>query len=253
MDSCHVLRPCARRDFIITPYFPDEMGMLRPVMPDRCSKALLGDSPPCELEVRHWRDRKTGPQFALLVLKCHTHGVAFTLYPPGHVPYGRCAIAPVDPEGWPMHRVEDGSSEPALAWDSSIVGAALDAARGEPWPRSNGDWTGAAGSWRTQGRHIAQFAEILGLTGVADSPVVGPLGVSALGQREAVAAYREATGYQTRGRAVSIILGELASVPCDLLDLILAAGFAAGRWGRPRRWQARGGQLRDVVPRARSP
>jgi hypothetical protein len=253
MDSCHILRPCARRDFIITSYFPDEMGVLRPVMPDRCSKALLGDSPPCDLEVRHWRERKTGPRFALLVVKCHTHGFAFTLYPPGHVPYGRCAIAPVDPEGWPMHRVEDGSPERALAWDASIVRAALDAARGEPWPRSNGDWTGAVGSWRTQGRYLGQLAEILGLVGAQDSPLVGPLGVSALSQREATTAYVGATGYRERGRALCMIVGELASARCDLLELILAAGWESGLWGRPLRWDARAGQLREVVPKARSP
>lgn len=253
MDSCHVLRPCARRDFIITPYFPDVMGMLRPVIPERCGKAAPDAPSPCELEVRHWRARKTGPQFALLVLKCCTHGVAFTLYPPGHVPYGRCAVVPVDPEGRPMRRVEDGSPAAGLAWDATIARAALDAARGEPWPRSKGDWTGAVGSWRTQGRYLGQLAEILGLVGAQDSPLVGPLGVSALGHREATTAYLGATGYQERGRALCMIVEELASARCDLLEMILAAGWAAGRWGQVRRWDARAGQLRDVVPKARSP
>lgn len=254
MEPCHVQRPFARRDFIVTPYFPDERGMLRPVIPDRCSsKAPLGDSPPCELEVRHWRERKTGPQFALLVLRCCTHGVAFTLYPPGHVPYGRRPIVPVDPGGQPMRRVEDDSSERRLAWDATIVGAAIDAAGGEPWPRSSDDWTAAPGSWRTQGRYLWQLAEIFGLIGAQDSPLVGPLGVSALGQREARAAYLGASGYQARGRALCVIVRELARARCNLLDLILAAGWAAYRWGRALRWDVCAGQLGDVVPKARSP
>lgn len=253
MDPCHVLRPHARPCFVITAYLPDKNGTMRPLIPDRCSPHRADDDLACELSAHHWRDRKTGPQFPVLIVKCRTHGVAFTLYPPGHVPHGRSAIAPVDLEGHPLRCAADGPSEPALAWEQTIVRAAQDAARGEAWPRSTDDWTDAPGSWRTQGRYVGKVAGILGLTGAGESPLVGPLGVSALGQREANAAYRDATGYQTRGRAVWLIVGELASMRCDLLDLILAAGFAAGSWGRPRRWDARTRQLRDVVPRARSP
>jgi hypothetical protein len=254
MDSCHNLRPRARRNFIITPYLPDATGTLRPLIPDRCNDLRVDASTPCDLRAHHWRDRKTGPRFALLIVECRTHGAAFTLYPPGQVPYGRCPIVPVDLEGRALRRVdEDGSSEPGLAWDSTIARAALDAARGEPWPRSGDDWTGAAGSWRTQGRYLGQLAEIFGLIAAREQPLVGPLGVSALGHREAAATYLGAKGYQARGRAVWIIVDELQDARCDLLDLILAGGFAAGRWGQPRRWDVRTGQQRIVVPRARSP
>jgi len=253
MDSCHNLRPRARREFIITPYLPDEIGKLRPLIPDRCNDLRVDASTPCDLRSHHWRDRKTGPRFALLIVECRTHGAAFTLYPPGQVPYGRCPIVPVDLEGRALRRVDDGSSEPGLAWDDTIVRAALDAARGEPWPRSKDDWRGAAGSWRTQGRYLAQFAQVFGLIGAHDAPLVGPLGISALGHREATATYIEAKGYQSRGRALWMVVQELHDARCDLLDLILAAGLAARRWGQPHRWDERTGELRIVVPRARSP
>jgi hypothetical protein len=253
MDSCHTFRPRARRNFIIAPYLPDETGTLRPLIPDRCNDVGAGGSSPCDLRAHDWRDRKTGPQFPVLVLECRTHGCAFTLYPPGHVPYGRRAIAPVDLEGRPLRQVDEGSLERGLAWEVTIVGAALDACSGEPWPRCKDDWTGAVGSWRTQGRYLGQLAEIFGLIGARDRPLVGPLGITALGHREATATYVGAKGYQARGRAVRMIVGELQDARCDLLDLILAAGLAAGRWGQASRLDVGTGRLRIVVPRARSP
>lgn len=42
--------------------------------------------------MNHWRNRETGPRISLAVVQCRTHQVSFTLYPPGHVPYGRKAI-----------------------------------------------------------------------------------------------------------------------------------------------------------------
>jgi hypothetical protein len=174
------------------------------------------------------------------------------LYPPGHVPYGRCAVAPVDLQGEPLHIGGEHGREATLSWEQTLFGAALDAARRQPWPRSN-DGSQQQGCWRTQGRRIAQVGQVLGLAAEGDSPMVGPLGVCALGQREARAAYARAKGYEQRGRAVSTIVEELQRASCDVLDLILAAGVARGQWGCPLRWDARIAQLRPVVPRARSP
>lgn len=253
MASCHIRTPHARPRFIITPYLADLQGRMRPDIPDKCAAASAGAGA-CDLEAHHWRDRKTGPQFPLLVVECRTHGYAFTLYPPSHVPYGRCPIVPVDLEGRALRCVEDGSLQPSLAWDSTIVRAAMDAARGEPWPRSGDDWADAVGSWRTQGRYLGQLAEIFGLIAAHDQPmVVGPLGVSALGHREATALYLGAKGYQARGRAIWMIVAELQDARCDLLDLVLAAGCAARRWGCALRWDGCARQLRAVVPQARPP
>ena len=251
MDPCHGLRPRARTCFIITPYQADDSGVFRPLVPALCRRAV-NDAKPCELHVHHWRERKTGPEVPLLVMRCRTHGVAFTLYPPGHVPYGRCAVAPVNLQGEPLHVAGEQGREATLSWEQTIFGAAMDAASRQPWPRSNGG-SQQQGCWRTQGRRIALLGLVVGLDGADDSPMVGPLGVSALGQREARAAYARAKGYAARGRAVSTIAMELQSASCDVLDLILAAGFACGQWGCPLRWDARAARLQPVLPRARSP
>jgi hypothetical protein len=251
MDPCHALRPRARVSFIIAPYQPDDHGMLRPLVPDQCHRGA-DDGQRCDLHVHHWRERKTGPEFRLLVMECRTHDIAFTLYPPGFVPYGRCAVAPVDLQGQPLHVAGEQGREATLSWEQTLYSAALDAARRQPWPRSN-DGGQQLGCWRTQGRRIAQLGRIAGLTGEGDSPMVGPLGISLLGQREARTAYAQAKGYEQRGRAVRLIAVELQNASCDVLELMLAAGLGCGQWGSPLRWDAGTAQLRRVLPRARSP
>jgi hypothetical protein len=98
-------------------------------------------------------------------------------------------------------------------------------------------------------------ATILGLTGPAaeGSIATGLLGVSALTQREAAAAYAAASGYRGRGQAVTRPLVELEQVGVLALDWLLGAGFVTTRWGPPRRWDSRSGRLRRLVPRARAP
>ena len=51
------------------------------------------DERPCRLASDHDRERKTGPCFPIRVMRCRVHGHGFTLYPPGHVPYGRKRLA----------------------------------------------------------------------------------------------------------------------------------------------------------------
>lgn len=238
------------------------------------------------MRVHHRRERKTGPAHPVVVAECLTHGVAFTLYPPGFVPYGRAAIVPVDDEGELVRSGEpsdgmaegepegeqagsdkseddtdaDREDEPLtasltapLAWELTLFRAAQDGARGEPWPRSGAE-VGACGSWRTQGRRIVMAAELLGLVGQRQaSALIGPFGISALAHRDASAAYHQAAGYQSRARAVVVPLAELGRAGCRLLDPVLAAGFAAGLWGRAWRWNVSRHALCEVPAQARSP
>jgi len=211
----------------------------------------------------------------LFVVECRTHGGTFTVYPPGHVPYGRVAVAPVDAEGRPIHAVGESATKTAsgvavagstrsdlaadtdsaarrLGWGVSLFGAAEDAALARPWSRNR---CGGAESWRTQGRRLALAAALLSLTG-ADGPPppdAGLLGVPALTRLESTAAYASAGGYRARGEAVMQSLRDLErSVPCAL-DLLLTAGCSAGAWGAPWRWDPLGRRLLPVVRRARSP
>jgi hypothetical protein len=266
MDSCHTPRPLARRSFIVTPYTVGSGGVLVPVMPQQC--IAVGDDcggQHCRIRIQHWRPRKTGPGYPLLVAKCRTHGVAFTLYPPGHVPYGRVAMAPVDLAGRPLEaaaeedepldrfsdKPEPSQSVP-LAWRTTLFGAAQDAADGQSWPRRNS--TGP-GSWRTQGRWILLGALLLGLTGGLEERAAqqGLLGVSELTRRDAATAYAAAPGYRERGQAVTRPLVELEQAGSLMLDWLLFAGCVARRWGSPRRCDPGSGQLRWLIPRARAP
>jgi len=267
MDCCHISRPFARRPFIVTAYALGDGGEFMPVMPLACMAEGAGsDGDPCRIWLHHRRPRKTGPGFPLTVVECRTHGVAFTLYPPGYVPYGRVAIAPVDPEGRLLHEStehgalevggsvdDDSDAGPvarSLAWSSTLFRAAQDAAQGLPWPRV----ASGCDCWRTQGRWIVLGATILGLMSATEGSMTGDLlGVSALGQREAAAAYAAASGYRDRGQAVTLPLAELEQAGLLALDQILVAGFVAARWGPPRRWDSRSGRLRRLVPRARAP
>jgi hypothetical protein len=96
-------------------------------MPRGCVHAVAGDTA-CVLVVHHVRDRKTGPRIPVTVLQCQTHRRAFTLYPLGHIPYGRIAVAPVALDGELVCSTQseskvDGRRE--LAWRATLFGPAF--------------------------------------------------------------------------------------------------------------------------------
>ena len=90
-------------------------------MPDRCLVSLAGAGGACRIQGAGWRFRKTGPCHPLRKVRCCVHGVAFTLYPVGHVPYGREPV---------LCQSESGGGDVRR----SLVGAAVAACRGEWWP-----------------------------------------------------------------------------------------------------------------------
>jgi hypothetical protein len=174
-------------------------------------------------------------------------------------------MAPIDSEGQVLDEILDvdvagGAVDTTdlevprqIAWNATFFRAARDGLNGLAWPRDCS--TGASGSWRTQGRWIAISAALLGLTsGDADHwPLAGPLVLPALTLRESSAAYANAKGYVGRGRAVALLLDALTGTGRRLLDLLLLAGCAAGRWGEALRWDPRAQVLRRVAQLARSP
>lgn len=64
----------------------------------------------CDVVVKAYRPRKTGPCFPIQVLECKTHGHCFTACPMGHVRYGRERVAPVDVSGAVLELEDDGAS-----------------------------------------------------------------------------------------------------------------------------------------------
>ena len=216
--------------------------MLRVVLPERCVLATGGQR--CRVFVDHYRDRKTGPGFPVAVVGCSRHPQGrFTLYPPGHVPYGRQAVVPCSPSG-PLLR-EAATGHPL--WQATLVGAALDAAEGRRWPsHSPADDERRR---RTQGCRLARAGHLLGVHPELDARcrerIATRLQVPTLTLREAARGW--APSWQARGAAIRAVL---MALPVDggLLDRLLAAGAVSGLWPSPQRWDP----VRHTWIRARS-
>lgn len=242
--------PLALRAFVITPYHASEDGVLQAAFPDRCLDTEAGAG--CRIAFHHARSRVTGPRFPLTVVSCETHGHAFTLYPPGHVPYGREAVAPVSASGAPILVVSPESGDPspprgegALAWSVTFVAAALDAAAGIAWPREYDEarprW------WHTQGRRLDRAADVLGIVPGDErrrAEMAEQLGVPHLELRDGMRRWATASGYRSRGTAVVEVV-ELIGGAC-VCDQVIAAGSVAGLWGPASRWDPATRVLRRV-------
>jgi len=171
-----------------------------------------------------------------MVVRCAVHEVAFTVYPPGHFPYGRRALAPCSPDG-------DEPSGPHRDWADTVFEGAADAAKLQPWARraeGGSDWW-----WSTQGR-LVDLA--LALTGthpdLADDlrhRIAETLRVPALVLREQAARVRAQPGYASRGHAVAAVLERLVG---PVVRRLLVVGQLVGLWGRPLWWD---GVLRPVA------
>ena len=245
MPECHEFEPVARRAFTVTPYTANADGVMDASMPSRCTRHQAGDAP-CSVRVDHRRERKTGPRFALTVARCRLHRRAFTLYPPGHVPYGRVAIAPVSADGALLTDApssEPTAEEPPIAQPSfldTVFGAAIDATAGRAWPREH---PARPAHWRTQGRRLLQGARLVGIAPTTAHDEVRHreqmarrLGVPTLLLVEQARRWNEARGYRQRGAAIALVLAELEASR-RVSDRLLSAGTLAGLWGRPSRWE----------------
>jgi hypothetical protein len=250
MPSDHALPTSRPRPFATVAYVPGGAAVLEPaVMPPSCVHASPGD-PACVLVVHHTRERKAGPQIPVTVAQCRTHRRAFTLYPLGHVPYGRLAVAPVTLDGQVVLAPQ---SEPLAgdrrspAWRATGLGAAF-AAIGDPTFKLT-----ARRWWATQTpERLGRSAALLGIhpgLSVSDAEAIAfRLDVPRLVLREAADAYAVARGRAARGRVLVGVLDQLGADAC-LLDRILAAGVYAGCWGTVTRWdRASRGTRGQVFP-----
>jgi hypothetical protein len=188
----------------------------------------------------HQRERKTGPQIPVTVLRCRTHRRAFTLYPLGHVPYGRLAVAPVGVDGQVLFAPEDpsqaGNDKRHVAWHATLFGPAFTAITGETVKVTDPRW------WATQTpERLAQGAVLLGIhpeLSVQDADAIAlRLEIPRLVLKQAAREYKNARGRAARGHVVVGVLDDLGSDAC-VLDRVLRAGACAGCWGAVTRWDA---------------
>ena len=170
-------------------------------------------------------------------MRCRTHRLAFTLYPPGQVPPGREAIAPVAPDGSEERLEPADPVQPLESWEDTIFRAALDAVRGEAWPRS--PRPPEPGCWRSQGRSLEQVLRLLGLSPEQDEArdvSARALGVDTLLLRDHARRLGPGAGYRRRGKAATVVLAAVERDGC-VLDSLQRAGHVAGLWGLPLTWE----------------
>lgn len=124
-----------------------------------------------------------------------------------------------------------------IAWFRTLFAAALDADRGIGWSReSPGDDPRRR---RTQRRYMELAATLLGLSCELDEMVsqriAECLGVAWLVLSDQRKVYQSAQTYLTRGPSIAAVL-EMIPVDRSLAHRLLKAGFIAGLWGYPKRW-----------------
>lgn len=186
-----------------------------------------------------FRGRKTGPGIPIRTLRCKSHGQYFTVYPMGHVPYGRQPIVAVGLGGYP---VDERKKEGVARWRDSGFEAAVDASEQWLWLREGMGEKAQPGGYGTQRRWIERSADVLGLSEAIKPPVVEEiveqLGVSGLEHDEAREQYGLASGLVERGKAIVSVLN-LIRFGDDLCARLMAAGTLSGCWGRVVLWDPR--------------
>jgi hypothetical protein len=183
------------------------------------------------------------------VLACATHGRHFTLYPCGHVPYGRESVAPVGLDGQALltaatvntaATATGNTTAPAggacALWRQTRFAAVLDAALGKAWPRD-----GPGSNWTTQLRRLGELAALLGLEPVPAAALGEKLArlldVPRLSLLDGAHRLGRAAGFEERG-VILVAALERASTGRCLLERVLACGALAGLWRPVHLWRA---------------
>ena len=208
-----------------------------PAMPDVGPCSLQGE-PACSVSLHHIRPRSTGPRHPIWVVRCHTHGVTFTLYPLGHVPYGRKSIGSAVPTV---------GMTGANAFVGTVFEASLDAARGSPWlrvsPGGSDRWWGTQRQYLSIAMHLCGVAPAMSLT--LRELVAAALQIKQLACLDGSAAIADQPGYQNRGQAIRTVLEQLPSGPCAI-ERLSVSGHLIGFWGTPYVWDPKTSRLRQL-------
>ena len=220
-----------KKIFVITPYYIESDGKMSPVVPAECP-CHSKDKRPCKMVKNHDRDRKTGPMFPIRVMHCSTHGINFTLYPPGFVPYGRTKLGPVELDGMPSSQ-----SFCVESYAGTYFDAAIDAADGKPWPRESFDGS-LKPRFTTQCRHIERIMQLLAINQNPDMDLVEIIAQILWIPGQLLLDNIKLTNtpsFQIKGLAVCNVLNEIPSTQSIFTNLI-EAGSVVGLWSEPYVW-----------------
>jgi hypothetical protein len=195
----------------------------------------------CEIRVKHWRMRKTGPCCEVLVLRCETHGVGFTVYPPGHVPYGRRCLVSLSTDGSRVER------DRGTGFEKTLFEGAMDAAEGVFWAKES-EGGSLHARYNTQLRHVNRGCELLGLirAGPPEARVKRMsmlLEIGGVRWEEARVLGESGNRVQAKGQGIRHIL-TLIPQTMRSFEGLASLGYDAGIWPRMQVWDARSGKLR---------
>lgn len=171
-------------------------------------------------------------------------GRRYTLYPPGHYPYGRVAVVPYSAGGELL--LDADSSEPQ--WQATLFGAAQDAAEERIWRVEQNWWEERRDPRRrrTQGRWMEMAGRLTGVSVELDKrqreQIATRLGVATMTVISQACRWRRS--WKKRGAAVVAVLAALVC-SATLGDRMGAAGAVSDLWGPPRprlvaRWEQAG-------------
>ena len=215
------------RYFVSTIYTRDGEGLFIPTIPE-FGPCRSRDE--CEIVFHHCRERKTGPCFPVTVVYCLKHEVSFTLYPPGHVPYGRITLS-----GLALNRsiLEKGRAPP---FRNTYFDAALDAAQGVAWPRKS-DEGSIELRFITQFRHIERCRLLFGLDqdSRAREAVAEQLDIGGFILEEGRKQLVNEANFRTPGKVICLILDKLPENHTTFQRLA-TCGHYAGIWKQIQCW-----------------
>ena len=227
--------------YATTNYEADEDGTLHAVLPTRCVYATGEQT--CAIFVDHYRERKSGPCYPVAVVGCRKHGGRrYTLYPPGHYPYGRVAVVRYSVGGELLLEADSGQPQ----WQETLFGAAQDAEQEKGWLSEQNWWRTSTACRRTQGRRLELAGRLTGVSPELEDRererIATRLGVATMTVLAGARSWERS--WQSRGAAIVAVLVAVA-VSATLGDRMGAAGAVSDLWGPPRprlvaRWEQAG-------------
>ena len=189
----------------------------------------LGQQHTCVVSFNYRRERKTGPCIPLTIVRCLTHNVNFTIYPPGHVPYGREPLTDIALDGFQFEVALENETI-SNAFEGTLFDSALKASQGLFYPKQ-GPYELPTICYDTQLNHIKKTALLLGISATDQvsnhEHIAETLNIPRqfqIGQ----SSHSTAWNYKKTGQSIRQLLEKL---PRDcLFERLASCGFICGIW-----------------------